>query len=646
MIAKVIDNIKTFIDRHDVYKYMPFINIGFAIIVIIVFISLITYRNPTSFSVTDYEKEIKNSLNTYMDKNNITVEQNTEKFFSLSDIGYTFRYGCYNEGGVNVTNNDGQLSYDVYFACSNNEYSSGIRKLINSNDQNNKYIKIKGNTLTFLNADTAYTDNGYESNYNVNVDGNVGTENGMYLVTYNAKDGDEDYTSKRIVIVTNSISASEDDFKSTPEIVLNGSSNMDIDLGTTYIDPGYKATDLIDGDITSKVKVDGRVEVNITGTYTLTYTITNSFKNSAKVKRVVNVNNPPSDISVTTSVAPTTVTNQPVKIYINVIGSGYQKMILPNYTTIISKSHEYTVQNNGKYTFTVYNEDGTTIKKDVTISNIDKTAPFANCTLKGEKLSVQASDPNSISGYSYLIDGSYTGFINKNSYNLKYVQTAYVRIQDTANNISTISCTNQESPPSESQNPTPSTPYRDPSGYDCIKPYICYKQGDYSATYYAKEAPNPISQTGCLPTSLSIIVSKFSKLDKNGKPYTPNTLVQQVIYDDGRVTCCSTYGRAKLTMGKLNLNVSKQYNLKGNENILTNHLKLGYPALIHAVGGGDYTKGGHYMALIAINDKGEVFLSDPGRKSHTSYTGKAVNDWTTINTLEAGQVDWFMTVGP
>lgn len=643
MIRQTIENIRTFIDRHDLYKYMPFINVGLAIIIIFVFISLITYRDPSSFSVNDYEKEIQANVKKYIADNNITIEEDDERFFSLAEIDYTFPYGCFNEGGVNVRNVNGELKYDVYFVCSDNKYSSGIRKLMAENEKNSKFVSIKGNVITFSNTEIPYNDNGYDSKYDVSVDGNVGTEKGMYVVTYNASDGNNTYTSKRVVIVTNNISKSEDDLKSIPEIVLAGSTNFDIDLGTPYVEPGYKATDLIDGDLTSKVRIDGKVETGMTGTYTLTYTVTNSSNNSTTARRVVTVKKPPSNVSVTASVSPTSITNKPVKIYIVISGNGYQKMVLPNYTTVISKVYEYEAQNNGKYIFTIYNQDGSFIKKEVVVSNIDKTPPVANCTLKGEKLRVQASDANGIEGYSYLVNGSYTDFTSKSSYNLTYVQTAYVRVKDKADNISTISCANQEAQPTPT--PTNNTPYKDAKGYDCISPYICYKQGDYKTTYYALSKPGPVSSTGCLPTSLAIIASGFQKKDKSGKIYTPDTLIKEVIYSSGKVTCCSNYNRAKKTMKDIGLNAGSLTYLKGNENQVINHLKLGYPVLIHA-SRGDYTRGGHYLVLLAINDKGQVFLSDPGRKRKTSYTGKPVNNWTTIDTLKAGGVNWFMTVGP
>ena len=65
-----------------------------------------------------------------------------------------------------------------------------------------------------------------------------------------------------------------------------------------YVDPGYSAFDLEDGDLTSSVEVTGTVDTTSSGSYTLYYNVTDSDLLAAdEVTRTVNVNNPPSQCS-------------------------------------------------------------------------------------------------------------------------------------------------------------------------------------------------------------------------------------------------------------------------------------------------------------------------------------------------------------
>ncbi len=76
-----------------------------------------------------------------------------------------------------------------------------------------------------------------------------------------------------------------------PTITLIGSNPLSMYTGTTFIEPGFVANDIEDGDLTSQVTVSGTVNTNVAGTYTLVYTVTDSGGLSASVSRVVNVTN-------------------------------------------------------------------------------------------------------------------------------------------------------------------------------------------------------------------------------------------------------------------------------------------------------------------------------------------------------------------
>ena len=79
-------------------------------------------------------------------------------------------------------------------------------------------------------------------------------------------------------------------FANNPFITLNGDSNIEIYMGSTFVDPGATAYDEEDGDITNSIQVSGSVDTNTHGTYVLAYNVTDSDGNSATVVvRTINV---------------------------------------------------------------------------------------------------------------------------------------------------------------------------------------------------------------------------------------------------------------------------------------------------------------------------------------------------------------------
>lgn len=75
--------------------------------------------------------------------------------------------------------------------------------------------------------------------------------------------------------------------KEKPQITLNGSSTITINLNDNFVDPGATANDKKDGDLTSKIVVTGKVNTSKAGTYKITYTVEDSAKNKASVTRTV-----------------------------------------------------------------------------------------------------------------------------------------------------------------------------------------------------------------------------------------------------------------------------------------------------------------------------------------------------------------------
>ncbi|MCU0256245.1 MAG: HYR domain-containing protein [Vicinamibacterales bacterium] len=76
---------------------------------------------------------------------------------------------------------------------------------------------------------------------------------------------------------------------STPPVITfpGGTTTLTLDAGTTFVDPGAVASDLVDGAVT--VTVAGSVDTTVPGTYTLTYTATDAALNTATLEITVTV---------------------------------------------------------------------------------------------------------------------------------------------------------------------------------------------------------------------------------------------------------------------------------------------------------------------------------------------------------------------
>ena len=84
-----------------------------------------------------------------------------------------------------------------------------------------------------------------------------------------------------------------------PELVLVGDQEMTITAGQAFKDPGYCASDNLDGDLTPMVQVSGSVNRYRAGSYVLTYSVTDSFGNATTIDRTVHVKPRPQPQTVT-----------------------------------------------------------------------------------------------------------------------------------------------------------------------------------------------------------------------------------------------------------------------------------------------------------------------------------------------------------
>lgn len=106
---------------------------------------------------------------------------------------------------------------------------------------------------------------------------------GKYYVTYNVTDSSSQLKAtqvQRTVIVQDN---------EPPTIKMIGTSPIKIQQFSKYVDAGAKATDPLDGDITSKINTINNVNTNVVGQYTVEYSVKDVQGNSASATRYVNV---------------------------------------------------------------------------------------------------------------------------------------------------------------------------------------------------------------------------------------------------------------------------------------------------------------------------------------------------------------------
>ncbi len=77
-----------------------------------------------------------------------------------------------------------------------------------------------------------------------------------------------------------------------PELTLKGEGALEITAGEIWKDPGFSASDNVDGNLTAKVRIFGRVDSQTVGVYTLTYQVSDGYGNTVSAQRTVIVKAP------------------------------------------------------------------------------------------------------------------------------------------------------------------------------------------------------------------------------------------------------------------------------------------------------------------------------------------------------------------
>ncbi len=148
-------------------------------------------------------------------------------------------------------------------------------------------IELYGDKMMILDYGEKYSEPGFSGNLlsdditkEIEVTNDIKEEVGTYHVKYKYKLWIFTKTINRTVEIKD---------LSCPKIKLTGGENYEVTINTKYIEPGFTATDNMDGDITNNVQVTNNIDITKLGDYLVTYEVTDKSGNSTSIKRNVKV---------------------------------------------------------------------------------------------------------------------------------------------------------------------------------------------------------------------------------------------------------------------------------------------------------------------------------------------------------------------
>ena len=130
----------------------------------------------------------------------------------------------------------------------------------------------------------AYKEEGFTAtdNYDGDITDKVTRHEKDNVVTYTVSDSSGNKTTVTRTVEYNDGIA--------PTITLNGDSDITMNAGTAFDDPGCTASDSKGNDLTEAVTVDGDLNTYKAGDYTITYSVTDKYGNESSVERHIKIN--------------------------------------------------------------------------------------------------------------------------------------------------------------------------------------------------------------------------------------------------------------------------------------------------------------------------------------------------------------------
>lgn len=297
-------------------------------------------------------------------------------------------------------------TYTLTFSFSDNagNAASTITRTIHVGDSTAPILILNGGSVVTHEAGTEYSDGG--ANWTDAVDGSgtvsgTGQIDGMVPGTYTISYSKTDAAGNAASSVTRTVNVVD----TTPPILsLFGETEITIGVWQDFLDPGFQASDGVDGNLTSSVTVSGLVNSELTGSYTLTYSVADSAGNQAVAQnRVVTISNhPPNGIELsaliieenlpTGSVVGQLSISDPddpngIRIYTYELldSDGNESEFFEidqNMSLITSSILDYEEANSFLLTIRAYDQFGASFVKDFTINVRDAHAPLVKTVIQ------------------------------------------------------------------------------------------------------------------------------------------------------------------------------------------------------------------------------------------------------------------------
>lgn len=263
-----------------------------------------------------------------------------------------------------------------------------------------------------------------KSNLNVN---KVGT----YKIKYSVRSLFKVYRKTRTIKVL------QDNLKEV-NFTLNGSSMVNIKLGSNYSDPKFSCyLKSNKQNLDRYVKITSNLNNKKEGVYEIKYTLTYNGKTKELSRKVYVYKE-----TISYTLSTTSLTNKPVTIKFRSNIHNFAYVILPNDNVIYKNEFSYNFYENNKYTFFVFDSLNNYETYTVNIDNIDKTPPSGTCKIvmkNGTTDYTVTSRDEDISKYVYNNEEKYTS--TKNTYKVStYLRNDMVLLVDKAGNKTKVKC--------------------------------------------------------------------------------------------------------------------------------------------------------------------------------------------------------------
>ena len=173
--------------------------------------------------------------------------------------------------------------YQVTFVSKYKDMTISEKRTIIIKDTIAPDIQLISSPDYYTNPSMAYVEEGFSAtdNYDGDITSQVVSIEKDGIVTYTVSDSSGNTATAERKIIYKDVIA--------PVITLTNGPSISLNRGKDFVDPGFKAVDECDGDISASVTVEGTVDGHTYGTYTLTYRVTDSSGNVGEVKRTVRI---------------------------------------------------------------------------------------------------------------------------------------------------------------------------------------------------------------------------------------------------------------------------------------------------------------------------------------------------------------------